>query len=83
MELMEIIKSSLSIFSVVSFVFILTSYTIFKIKDRTRIKPYLRVNMQKNYRDLIVEEVVGFFGCCCGFLCAFVFAGLFFGVCWL
>jgi hypothetical protein len=58
MELMEIIKSSLSIFSIVSFVFIITSYTIFKIKDRTRIKPYLRVNMQSPYNDIILEEVV-------------------------
>ncbi len=58
MELMEIIKSSLSIFSVVSFVFILTAYTIFKIKDRSRIKPYLRVNMQSAYNDIIIEEIV-------------------------
>jgi len=58
MELMEIIKSSLSIFATVSFVFILTAYTIFKIKDRTRIKPYLRVNMQNTYKDIILEEVV-------------------------
>lgn len=58
MELMEIIKSSLSIFSVISFVFILTSYTIFKIKDRSRIKPYLRVNVQSMYNDYILEESV-------------------------
>jgi len=58
MELMEIIKSSLSIFSAISFVFILTSYTIYKIKDRSRIKPYLRVNMQSNKNDLIIEEIV-------------------------
>ena len=58
MELMEIIKSSLSIFSTISFVFILTSYTIFKIKDRSRIKPYLRVNMQSNNNDFILEEIV-------------------------
>ena len=57
MELMEIIKSSLSIFSAVSFVFIITSYTIYKIKDRTRIKPYLRVNMQSPYNDFIIEEI--------------------------
>jgi hypothetical protein len=56
MELMEIIKSSLSIFSAIAFVFILTSYTIYKIKDRTRIKPYLRVNMQNNNHDIIIEE---------------------------
>lgn len=58
MELMEIIKSSLSIFSAVSFVFIITSYTVYKIKDRTRIKPYLRVNMQSAYNDFILEEIV-------------------------
>jgi hypothetical protein len=58
MELMEIIKSSLSIFSAVSFVFIITSYTVYKIKDRSRIKPYLRVNMQSAYNDFILEEIV-------------------------
>jgi hypothetical protein len=56
MELIEIIKSSLSIFSAVFFVFIIASYTIFKIKDRTRIKPYLRVNIQNPSNNLIIEE---------------------------
>ena len=56
MELIEIIKSTLSIFSAVSFVFIVVSYTIFKIKDRTRIKPYLRVNIQSPINNMIIEE---------------------------
>jgi len=46
MELIEIIKSSLSIFSTTAFVFITVSYTIFKIKDHSRVKPYLRVDIQ-------------------------------------
>ena len=58
MELMQIIKSSLSIFSAISLVFILTSYAIYKIKDRKRIKPYQRVNMQSNKNDLIIDEIV-------------------------
>jgi hypothetical protein len=58
MELMEIIKSSLSIFSGISFVFILASYTIFKIKDRSRIKPYLRVNAQSANNNVIIQEPV-------------------------
>jgi|CZKP01.1.fsa_nt_gi hypothetical protein len=47
MELIEIIKSSLSIFSTTALVFTIISFTIYKIKDRSRIKPYLRVNIQK------------------------------------
>lgn len=47
MELIEIIKSSLSIFSTTAFVFFTISYTIFKIKDRSRIKPYLRTEVQE------------------------------------
>jgi hypothetical protein len=55
MELTEIIKSTLSIFSVIAFVFIILSYSIYKIKDRSRIKPYLG----NNVRNSIQEEMSG------------------------
>lgn len=48
MELMEIIKSSISLLMILAFILIFLSYVVFKIKDRSRIKPYLRVNMQEN-----------------------------------
>ena len=57
MELIEIIKSSLSIFSTTAVVFITISYTIFKIKDRSRIKPYLRVNVQKPLSRMIGDKI--------------------------
>lgn len=44
---MEIIKSSVSLFSIFAVVLVLLSYAIFKIKDRTRIKPYMRVNLHE------------------------------------
>jgi hypothetical protein len=57
MELIEIIKSSLSIFSTTTVVFIIISYTIFKIKDRSRIKPYLKFNVQKPIGSIIKDEI--------------------------
>src|ERR1035437_898394 len=57
MELIEIIKSSLSIFSTTAFVFIIISYTVYKIKDRSRIKPYLRFNVQKPIGGIIKDEI--------------------------
>jgi hypothetical protein len=61
MELIEIIKSSLSIFSTTAFVFITISYTIYKIKDRTRIKPYLGVNVKNTLSRIITENNGGEF----------------------
>jgi hypothetical protein len=46
MELIEIIKSSLSIFSTTVLFFIIISYTIYKIKDSSRTKPNLKFNVQ-------------------------------------
>ena len=57
MELIEIIKSSLSIFSTTAFVFSIISYTVYKIKDRSRIKPYLRFNVQKPIGGIIKDEI--------------------------
>lgn len=51
MELMEIIKSSVSLFTIFLFSLVILSYVIFKIKDRSRIKPYMRVNLQENSTD--------------------------------
>src|ERR1035437_22140 len=56
MELIEIIKSSLSIFSTTAFVFITVSYAIYKIKDRSRTKPYLRVNVQTPLNGIIIDK---------------------------
>jgi hypothetical protein len=56
MELIEIIKSSLSIFSMTAFIFIIISYTIYKIKDRSRIKPYLGVNVNTTLGRIIAEK---------------------------
>ena len=57
MELIEIIKSSLSIFSTTAFVFTIISYTVYKIKDRSRIKPYLRFTVQKPIGGIIKDEI--------------------------
>jgi len=57
MELIEIIKSSLSIFSTTAFVFSIISYTVYKIKDRSRIKPYLRFNVQKPIGGIVKDEI--------------------------
>jgi hypothetical protein len=56
MELTEIIKSTLSIFSVIAFVYIILSYTIYKIKDRTRIKPNPGVNIRNSIQKNITEN---------------------------
>lgn len=41
MELIDIIVQSLKLFALVSFIVLVISYTVFKIKDRNRIKPYM------------------------------------------
>jgi hypothetical protein len=56
MELTEIIKSTLSIFTVITFIFIIVSYIIYKIKDRTRIKPFLRINSRNLLDDNLVPN---------------------------
>jgi hypothetical protein len=42
MELIEIIRNSLIIFTIISSIFLGLSYTVYKLKDRKRIKPYER-----------------------------------------
>jgi hypothetical protein len=56
MELFEIIKSTLSIFSFTAILFITISYTIFKIRDRSRVKPYLKVNAQEPLRVIMNDQ---------------------------
>jgi hypothetical protein len=56
MELSEIIKSTLSIFSVITFVLLLVSYTIYKVKDRTRKKPYLAVNTGNTSCSTMIDK---------------------------
>jgi hypothetical protein len=58
MELIEIIKSTLSIFSTTAVVFMIISYTIYKIKDSSRVKPYLKFNVQ-NPINATVKEGAG------------------------
>ena len=53
MELVEIIKSSFSIFLAVIIFFSSISYTIFKIKNRSRTKLNLDVHLQNNLNGLI------------------------------
>jgi len=57
MELIEIIKSTLSILSTTTFIFLIISYTIFRIKDRYRIKPYLSVNVQKPLVGILNNKI--------------------------
>jgi hypothetical protein len=57
MELIEIIKSSLSIFSTTTFVFVTISYTIYKIKVRSRIKPYLRTDVQEPLNGIAHDQI--------------------------
>jgi len=57
MELIEIIKSSLSIFSTTALLFITISYTVYKIKDSSRTKPHLRLNVQKPLSEIINNEI--------------------------
>lgn len=52
MELMEVIKSSVSIFSVFTVALVILSYIIFKVKDKTRVKPYERLAGQ----DALLQE---------------------------
>jgi len=56
MELFEIIKSTLSIFSFTAILFLTISYTIYKIRDRSRVKPYLKVNAQEPVRVKINDQ---------------------------
>ena len=56
MELIEIIKSSLSIFSMTAFGFVTISYMIYKIKDHTHVKPYLGVNVRNSPGRMIIEQ---------------------------
>ena len=56
MELIEIIKSTLSIFSTTVLVFMIIAYTIYKIKDSSRVKPYLNFNVQNPINMTINEE---------------------------
>ena len=56
MELIEIIKSSLSIFSMTAFGFVTISYMIYKIKDHTRVKPYLGVNVNSPGRMITQQK---------------------------
>jgi hypothetical protein len=56
MELAEVIKSSLSIFSTTAIVFVTISYTIFKIKGLWRIKPYLSISVQKPSKEVTDEQ---------------------------
>ena len=53
MELIEIIKTSISLFSIFSFTLIISSYSVYKYKDRYRIKPYNRVNINDSSLSLI------------------------------
>lgn len=57
MELIEIIEFSLSIFLIIAIIFITISYTVFKIKDRSRIKPHLRVNIQKPFVGILNDKI--------------------------
>jgi hypothetical protein len=57
MELIEIIEFSLSIFLIIAIVFITISYTVFKIKDRSRIKPHLRVNVPKPFVGILNDKI--------------------------
>jgi hypothetical protein len=57
MELIEIIKSSLSIFSTTALLFIAISYTVYKIKDSYKTKPHLRLNVQKSISGIINNEI--------------------------
>ena len=42
MELLDIIIFTLKLFALTSAIVVLLSYFIFKLKDRTRVKPYMR-----------------------------------------
>lgn len=42
MELIPIIKASLGIFTVITSITFMISYTVYKVKSRNRIKPYLK-----------------------------------------
>jgi hypothetical protein len=56
MELIEIIKSTLSIFSTTVLVFLAISYTIYRIKENSRVKPYLKFNVQDALSGKAMEE---------------------------
>ncbi len=44
MDLLDIIIFSLKIFALTSLIIVAVSYFIFKLKDRTRVKPYMNSN---------------------------------------
>ena len=56
MELIDIIKTTISIFSAIVFVSIAISYAIYKIKNRSRIKPYVRLNSDKSIYGIILNS---------------------------
>lgn len=59
MELNEIIKSSLSIFSIATSIILIVSYIIFKLRDRARKKTLFSVNVQVNKSEDQLEERQG------------------------
>lgn len=56
MELIDIIVHSLKLFALTSFIVLIISYTIFKIKDRNRIKPYMVATSPSTPAPIIFEE---------------------------
>jgi hypothetical protein len=56
MELIDIIKTTISIFSAIVFVSIAISYAIYKIKNRSRIKPYVRLDADKSIYGIILNR---------------------------
>lgn len=57
MELLQIIIFTLKLFALASAIIVLISYFIFKLKDRTRIKPYMKPTIAES-ANLSLQPVV-------------------------
>ncbi len=57
MELLQIIIFTLKLFALTSTIIVLISYFIFKLKDRNRIKPYMKQTVPDLSKNFEVEQL--------------------------
>ncbi|MDP4116653.1 MAG: hypothetical protein Q8903_10980 [Bacteroidota bacterium] len=55
MELIDIIQSSVTIFGGALFIIGATSFIIFKIKDKSRVKPYSNIEIAKDNNKIVAK----------------------------
>lgn len=56
MELMDIIKSSVTLFSGLILGVVFISYIVFKVRDKSRAKPYENLKPIENYKKPVIKK---------------------------